>query len=77
MAAINLENDLSKLTNEQKNQHRAAFLHFSQSIIGAPVDVSLINGSDLSGKFFASTPYASKSYNIALKDVKPADTIVC
>lgn len=66
-----LANFVSGLSDAQRDRHRSNFLYFLQSLVGQRVIVSIKDAGEISGLFYAATPFdAARDTEIALKMVK-------
>jgi PAB1-binding protein PBP1 len=61
------------MKDEEKACHRAAFLHFLQSMVsaGSDVEANLADGTVYKASFYTSTPFKGEEFKIALKNAKP------
>jgi hypothetical protein len=72
-ASGKLKSFIGKLSQADKKTHRAAYLHFCQTLVGSKVDACMADGSKHSGVFYTTTPFANREHKIVLKTAKSAD----
>ncbi len=68
---------LAGLSENERLCHRAAFLHLMQSMVGTEIDLDMTDGKKVKGILHTATPFAKRSFGIAIKAARVTKVCSC